>query len=208
MTTIDDVPGVPLSFTASEGSSWAVDTADGSLSATSGPRTDIFIDPAGDVSKTLLNADTLLGQAPAGDFTLSARVTVDFASMFDAGVLLIWLDDAHWVKLCFEFSPDRRATIVSVVNRDVSDDANSDEVDGRTTWLRIARVGGVYALHASADGSVWRLVRVFRLEVPGAPDLTPRIGFEAQSPTGDGCHVRFDEIRFTPETLADLRDGS
>jgi hypothetical protein len=34
------------------------------------------------------------------------------------------------------------------------------------------------------------------------------IGFEAQSPTGDGCVVTFDDIRFTCERLGDLRDGS
>jgi hypothetical protein len=35
-----------------------------------------------------------------------------------------------------------------------------------------------------------------------------KIGFEAQSPTGDGCTVTFDDIRFASERLNDLRDGS
>ncbi len=49
------------------------------------------------------------------------------------------------------------------------------------------------------------MIRVFLLD-----DETSRhrIGFEGQSPTGDGCSVTFDEIRFRPERLADLRDGS
>ena len=34
------------------------------------------------------------------------------------------------------------------------------------------------------------------------------IGFEAQSPTGDGCVVTFDRIRFSSKRLGDLRDGS
>jgi hypothetical protein len=44
----------------------------------------------------------------------------------------------------------------------------------------------------------------------GSDDHTSgdKIGFEGQSPTGDGCAVTFDEIRFRPERLADLRDGS
>ena len=33
-------------------------------------------------------------------------------------------------------------------------------------------------------------------------------GFEAQSPTGDGCRVRFDEVRLEARTLGELRDGS
>jgi len=35
-----------------------------------------------------------------------------------------------------------------------------------------------------------------------------KVGFEAQSPTDDGCAVTFDEIRFTGDRLTDLRDGS
>jgi hypothetical protein len=33
------------------------------------------------------------------------------------------------------------------------------------------------------------------------------VGFEAQSPTGEGCSVSFDEIRFEARTLGDLRNG-
>jgi uncharacterized protein len=62
-----------------------------------------------------------------------------------------------------------------------------------------------YAYHASTDGQEWRLVRVFHL----GDDLAGhRIGFEAQSPTGDGCTVTFDQITFTAQRLAELRDGS
>jgi uncharacterized protein len=35
-----------------------------------------------------------------------------------------------------------------------------------------------------------------------------KIGFEGQSPTGDGCSVTFDEIRFLSGRLTDFRDGS
>ncbi|WP_208867453.1 DUF1349 domain-containing protein [Streptomyces himastatinicus] len=41
----------------------------------------------------------MLGQPPAGDFQLSARVSVGFSSTFDAGVLLLWIDERHWAKL-------------------------------------------------------------------------------------------------------------
>jgi hypothetical protein len=34
------------------------------------------------------------------------------------------------------------------------------------------------------------------------------VDFEAQSPTGDGCAVTFDQIAFSLERLAELRDGS
>jgi hypothetical protein len=49
------------------------------------------------------------------------------------------------------------------------------------------------------------MIRVFVLGDQTSHDT---IGFEGQSPTGGGCGVTFDEIRFLPERLTDLRDGS
>jgi regulation of enolase protein 1 (concanavalin A-like superfamily) len=206
--TAIDVPGVPFPLVPSADAVWRVDDRTGDLTVTASPHSDIFLDPGGDLSlnaESMLNADTLLGTAPAGDFQLSARVTVDFAATYDAGVLLLWVDQRCWGKLCFEFSPDREPMVVSVVTRGVSDDANAFVVPDRSVWLRVSRIDRTYAYHASTDGQLWRMIRFFSLgEVTGRD----RIGFEAQSPTGDGCAVRFDEIRFVPERLADLRDGS
>jgi regulation of enolase protein 1 (concanavalin A-like superfamily) len=130
---------------------------------------------------------------------------VGFAATFDAGVLLLWLDERHWGKLCFEFSPAGEPMIVSVVCRGVADDANAFTVPGRSAWLRVSRVGRAYAYHASLDGEAWQMIRFFSLSDDMSGD---RIGFEGQSPTGEGCAVTFDQIRFVPGRLADLRDGS
>jgi uncharacterized protein len=203
-----DLPGVPFPFEPSTDGVWRVDGGSGALTATALPHSDIFIDPGADATlnaESMLNAATLLGQPPAGDFQLSARVTVDFAATYDAGVLLLWADERHWGKLCFEFSPDGEPMVVSVVTRGVSDDANAFVVPDRTVWLRVSRIGRVYGYHASTDGQRWRMIRAFALDdEPGRH----RIGFEAQSPTGEGCAVTFDRIRFAPERLTDLRDGS
>jgi regulation of enolase protein 1 (concanavalin A-like superfamily) len=164
-----------------------------------GPRTDMFVSPQGDAPA--LNAPALV-RAVEGDFTLSARVQVAFASAFDAGVLLLYGDESRWAKLCFEYSPQGEPMIVSVITRGVSDDANGAVVDGDTVWLRIARIGSAYAFHFSSDGATWSFARHFAL------DGELEVGFEAQSPTGEGCVVRFDEIRFEQRTLGDLRDGS
>jgi uncharacterized protein len=207
------IPGVPFPFAPSSAELWQVDEASGAVMVSAQPRTDIFIDPGSGSAgagvalnaESMLNAATLLGEVPEGDFQLSARVTVGFASTFDAGVLLLWLDQWHWGKLCFEFSPAGEPMIVSVVCRGVCDDANAFTVPGRSAWLRVSRIDRAYAYHASLDGKTWQMIRVFILGEQTAHD---RIGFEGQSPTGDGCSVTFDEIRFSPERLADLRDGS
>ena len=99
-----------------------------------------------------MNASTLLMPSPNGDWQLSARVTVDFRATFDAGVLLLWLDEKHWAKLCFEYNPLGQATAVSVVNRGVSDDANGPVIPGNTLWMRISRVDNVTCFHTSLDG--------------------------------------------------------
>ncbi len=111
----------------------------------------------------------------------------------------------RWAKLCFEQSPAGDPMVVSVVTRGTSDDANAFVVDGSEVWLRVSRLGPAYAFHASTDGTSWRMVRLFSL---GAPVGDDHVGFEAQSPMGEGCAVRFDHIRFVPERLADIRDGS
>jgi len=195
---------LPFPLVASPPDRWHVSDA-GVVTALAAPHSDIFIDPSsGFNAESMLNAVTLLGVPPDGDFQFSARVSVEFASTFDAGVLLLWADERHWAKLCFEFSPAGEPMIVSVVCRDVADDANAFVVPGRSVWLRVSRVGRAYAYHASLDGSHWQLIRFFNLHDRDGD----QIGFEAQSPTGDGCAVTFDEIRFVPSRLAELRDGS
>ncbi|MEV6864810.1 DUF1349 domain-containing protein [Streptosporangium subroseum] len=203
-----NVPGLPFTLSPSSEAAWTVAGTPTTVTASAAPHSDIFIDPGAGTqlnAESMLNAATLLGVPPDGDFQLSARVTVEFASTYDAGVLLLWIDDRHWGKLCFEFSPDGEPMIVSVVARGVADDANAFVVDGRTVWLRVSRIDHTFAYHASLDGKTWRMIRFFAIDGTSTPAA---IGFEAQSPTGDGCVVTFDDIRFTRERLGELRDGS
>lgn len=203
-----DVPALPFPLSASHDGVWRHDEQEGGVIAQAPAHTDFYLNPGGADSadaESLLNAATLLGRPPAGDFQLSARVTVDFRSQHDAGVLLLWIDEQNWSKFCFEFSPAAQPMVVSVVTRGVSDDANAFTVPDRSIWLRISRIGQVYAYHAATDGTTWQLIRVFTL---GDEVNDHRIGFEAQSPTGDGCTVTFTEIRYAPDHLAELRDGS
>jgi regulation of enolase protein 1 (concanavalin A-like superfamily) len=203
-----DVPELPFPVIGSHPGVWRRDAQSGAVIADAPAHTDFYVNPAGEDSadaESMLNAATLLGTPPAGDFQLSARVTVDFQAQYDAGVLLLWIDEQNWAKFCFEFSPAAEPMVVSVVTRGVSDDANAFTVPDRSVWLRVSRIDRVYAYHASTDGKTWTMVRVFSL---GEPVTGHQVGFEAQSPTGDGCTVTFDDVHFTRQRLADLRDGS
>jgi uncharacterized protein len=202
------VPDLPFTLTPSHPGVWRRDESGAAVVGVAPAHTDLYRNPAGPDSpdaESMLNAATLLGSPPESDFQLSARVTVGFQAQYDAGVLLLWADDENWAKLCFELSPAAEPMVVSVVTRGVSDDANAFVVPDRSVWLRVSRVDRVYAFHASTDATTWQLVRVFSLgDAPGAH----QVGLEVQSPTGDGCTVTFDQVRFVARRLTDLRDGS
>jgi regulation of enolase protein 1 (concanavalin A-like superfamily) len=177
--------------------------ADGTLTLTGGPKSDLFIDPAGDEGARP-DAGRWTGLPGESDFTLAARVTVGFTATFDAGVLLVHLSERRWAKLCYEFSPQHKPTAVTVVTHGTSDDSNSFETPGGPLWLRIARSGRAWAFHASHDGAYWKLLRYFTLgEASGA-----RVGFLAQSPSGDGCTAVLDSVSYQTGAPANLRDGT
>jgi regulation of enolase protein 1 (concanavalin A-like superfamily) len=138
-----------------------------------------------------------------GDFRFSARVACDSAATYDAAALLAWAAADRWVKLCLERSPAGVMTVVSVVTRGVSDDANAWPAPAGPTWLRISRRGPASALHASADGQRWQLVRHFALGGNGPV----QVGLLAQSPTGAGVVSRFEQVRFAPTGVQDIRGG-
>ena len=151
-----------------------------------------------------VNAPRLLVTPDEGDFQLHARVEVAFGSTFDAGVLLLWVDERTWAKLCFEYSPQGNPMVVTVVTRGLSDDANGFTVDGNVVWLRVARRTGAYAFHASTDGSQWHFVRHFSLG-----DARPAGRLRGPVADRSGRHRRRSPTSPTaPTSLADLRDGS
>jgi uncharacterized protein len=202
------IPGLALTLVPDGQPPCLHRVADSTLIMTSAPGTDMFVDPAG--TGPVPDAGRLLGAPPAGDFSLAARVTVGFRSTFDAGVLLVHAGERRWAKLCFEFSPQHQPMAVTVVTRETSDDCNSFETTSSTLWLRITRTGPAWAFHASADGRAWRLARYFSLGdgTELADGTAVRVGFLAQSPTGQGCTATFDQITLTAGAPADLRDGS
>ena len=200
------LPGLPFALEPAGSPAPGCRILHGALLLSAAGGTDMFVDPGGADPEHVPDAGRFVGLPPAGDFRLTARVTVEFASMYDAGVLLLHARERHWAKLCFEYSPQHRPTAVTVVTKGISDDCNSFEVDGDTLWLRITRSGAAWAFHASTDGSWWRLLRYFALG--GDPAELVRVGFLAQSPAGEGCTATFERISFAPGAPANLRDGS
>jgi uncharacterized protein len=203
------LPGLPFPLEPDGSPPPGVKVLNGALTLTAAGGTDMFIDPdesgsgQSPFAGQIPDAGRLVGLPPAGDFTLAAEVSVAFASMYDAGALVLYAGERRWAKLCFEYSPQLVPSAVTVVTRELSDDCNSFEVDGSTLWLRITRSGSAFAFHASTDGSWWRLLRYFALG-----DGLIRVGFVADSPTGEGCAATFGHIEFKSGAPKNLRDGS
>ncbi len=173
------------------------------ISLAAGPRADLFRDPAGP-SGPAPDAERFVTTV-RGDFQFGGHVSAEFIAPYDSGVLLAWIDENTWFKVCAELDPHGVPRVVSVVTRDGrSDDANAWEIPVSGVFLRIARRGETAALHASDDGHHWDLVRYFD---PGFRSDELQIGILAQSPAGNGTTASFRDLFFRTETLQDVRDG-
>ncbi|HRA66766.1 MAG TPA: DUF1349 domain-containing protein [Caldilinea sp.] len=175
-------------------------SGDGALQMTAAPRTDFFVDPRGHINMT--NSARLLFR-PDARFMLRAHTRGDLTATYDAAVLMLYVDDRHWAKLCLELSPQGQPMIVSVVTNGASDDCNSIVLSEAAAYLRVAGFGNAFAFHYSLDGATWHFVRYFALQQTGGL----RAGFSVQAPTGDGCTVTFTDIQYSATELADLRSG-
>lgn len=170
-------------------------TGPDALTIQAGPKTNWFVPPwnGGRVDD---NAPTLLFR-PQGDFSLTAKVSLQPKARWDSGALTLFVDKDNWAKLCFENAQnDGKLQVVMVVNRGLSDDSYTDRTEpGNALFLRISRKGTAFFFAASKDGKEWTMYRAFALN----GDLSNlRAGLLAQSPVGDGITVTFSDIRYEP----------
>jgi hypothetical protein len=162
---------------------------------------DYFQDPAGAVQR---DSAPFLGLNVRGDFVARAHVRPQFKSTYDSGVLMVRADPLHWAKICFESTDFGTTAAVSVVTNGVSDDANGVDVTVPDLWLQMCRAGNTFGLHYSLDGLAWRMVRVFRLDLPSEV----RLGVVTQCPVGPGTTVDLLHFSVEPRSVQNLRAGA
>jgi uncharacterized protein len=171
------------------------------LTIIAGPKTDLFIDPQHEYA--VVNSPKAVF-IPADTFLLSGKIEVDFKTDYDAGVLVLFAGVKAWAKFCFEYSPQKKPFVVSVVNNGISDDCNHVPINGNKVFMRVAGLGhNIFAFHYSIDGRNWNLVRYFSLSAK----KTIEVGFSSQSPTGATCKSSFSEISYSVKKLKDIRNG-
>lgn len=197
-----EIPGLPeLHWTSTLGES-RYDRTKGELTLTAAAGVD-WSNPA--LGGAQEHGATALVFPATENVVLSARVSVDGPrSLFDAAALVLWADESHWAKLCFEQSPNEGPMIVSVVTNKYSDDCNSEATPSDWVYLRISRVGDGWAFHASVDGHSWAFIRQFRLYT----QKPVQIGFLAQAPMGESCVAHFDNIVYSQTPPKNMRDWS
>ena len=173
--------------------------SDGELSVVPGPLTDFFRP----YKRESRDNAALLYKDVSGNFTAVSRVRADLAAFGDAPAITVRSSEAKWAKLCLERSPIGDVSLVAVVTDPWSDDCNSELVDRAECYLRLTRKGNVFGMHYSLDGTRWRFVRTFALELPP----TVMVGVHAQAPFQGGCRATFSFLNLTFEAVKDFRSG-
>ncbi|HJV77709.1 MAG TPA: DUF1349 domain-containing protein [Paludibacter sp.] len=162
--------------------------------------TDLFVMPGFSINKS-----PRLVFKPDSDFILTAKITPDFKSKWDAGVLMLYNDSTHFAKFCFEEDFKGQPRVVSVVCNDISDDCNSMAITAKWIYYRItgSTKSNTFCIYYSENGKSWFPIRGFKLDKTD----NLRIGFSAQSPSGKGCSVDFEEIYLQERKLKDFWVG-
>ncbi len=178
----------------------AFQTSGTGLSIEAGEKTDMFRDP--NVAYNTDNAPKLLFIADS-NFVLTAAIHHEFLSKWDGGALVLKADSLNWIKFCFEKDYTGQKRVVSVVTKGISDDCNSAAATANTIYYKIAKAGNVITLYYSTDGRSWYLIR--HLQFDSTAPL--KLGFLAQSPTGQHCRVTFSDIHYSTRKIADPYTG-
>ncbi len=165
-------------------------------------KTDFFVDPALNVIKS--NAPLYMKEME-GDFSFSCKVKPLFNMRYDAGAIMLYIDDYNWIKFAFENTDLGYPAVVSVLTKDYSDDCNGEEISSESIYLKISRKDGLTGFYYSSDGITWKMKRLCRFEGNYYKSLF--LGIEAQSPVGEGCKVEFSEMVFLDEAVDDFRIG-
>lgn len=173
----------------------------GTLKVVAGKDTDFFNNPE-DNKKT--STAPVLFKEINGDFVARALVRPDFTSLWNAVALMVHIDNDNWIKLAFENSDATGRSIVSVVTKNVSDDANGVILNEQDQiWLKLVRKDNIYSMLWSKNGKDFKMARLSTM-----PKVdTVKIGIEVQSPIGESASHEIDYFEIEQTTVKDVRKG-
>jgi len=163
--------------------------------------TDFFNNPE---NSSVTGTAPMLFKEMTGDFVATAVVRPDFSAQWNAVSLMMYMDENYWIKFAFENSDATGKSIVTVVTREVSDDANGVVLNDKDmVWLRMIRKGNIYSMLWSEDGEDYKMARLAAMPIAESV----KIGVEAQCPVGEGATHEILQFEIKEKTVADLRKG-
>jgi len=175
------------------------ETSNNSLFITVGEGSDFFNNPE---DSSIVGSAPILYKEQTGDFIAKALVEPDFSAQWNAVSLMVYMDSLNWIKFAYENSDATGPSIVSVVTKGSSDDANGGVLNEDKVWLAIARKGNIYSMHWSIDGKIYKMTRLTSM-----PDQTPvKVGIEAQSPVGSKAIHQVHYFEVEDKTIKSLRN--
>jgi len=133
------------------------------------------------------------------DSSIECTFRADFSQQFDQAGIMVWGDEANWIKCGVEYA-DGVLGIGAVVTRELSDWSTGPHpywADQPVT-LRISRKNGALTIRAKTEVSPWELVRLAPLQ----GGLLWQVGPYAASPSREGLEVTFTDITFGPAESA------
>ncbi len=174
----------------------------GTLAIFAAKETDYFNNPE---DSSVVGTAPYLYQEVEGDFVAKTLVEPDFSSQWNAVAMIVYIDSLNWIKFAFENSDATGASIVTVVTKGTSDDANGVILDGESSvWLAIARKGNIYSMHWSVDGKDFKMARLTSM----TDQQVVSIGVEAQCPVGPSATHRIHYFDIEKRTVDNLRNIS
>jgi uncharacterized protein len=195
------LPGITFTRSLNQAAAQAK-VEDGSLTLTSGPKTDYFRRPDG--KGAYETAPLLLAEVDnTRPFTLTAKVTPTFLKTYDAGALYIYVKDDLWLKMAMEMDERQKARMVTVRTIGTSDDNNHDVVGAKSVFMKISSDTKAVGFYYSLDQKSWQLIRVFKNDYPASI----WVGLSAQSPVGEGTSAVFENVSLIDRSVSNFRLG-
>lgn len=132
----------------------------------------------------------------AGDWTLSAKVTLIPKHQYDQAGLLIHLSENCWLKTALEYESEWPAMLGAVVTNGGYSDWSTEAWNEASFsyWLRLIRRDNCYRVDWSRKGIVWQQLRLATL-LEDAGQSPVAVGLYAASPKSGGGEALFEHIQ-------------
>lgn len=129
-----------------------------------------------------------------GDFTVTVKITGDYATLYDQAGIMIRENELNWMKCGIEYL-DGVQQASAVITHEFSDWSIVPLNDNPTSiWIQAKRIGEAIEVYFSRDGENFIMIRQGYLSI----SEKLQVGMMCAAPTGDGFEVKFEDFSIMP----------